>query len=54
MKKERIGKVKILVSTCLVGANTQWNEGCAKIDDVVELVKSGKAVFLCPEEILES
>ena len=51
MKNERIGRVKILVSTCLVGVNTQWNEGCNKIDDVVELVKSGKAVFLCPEQL---
>jgi uncharacterized protein YbbK (DUF523 family) len=51
MKNERIGKVKILVSTCLVGVNTQWNEDCTKIDDVVELVKSGKAVFLCPEQL---
>jgi uncharacterized protein YbbK (DUF523 family) len=51
MKNERIGKVKILVSTCLVGVNTQWNEDCNRIDDVVELVKSGRAVFLCPEQL---
>ena len=51
MKNERIRKVKILVSTCLVGINSQWNEGSAKVDDVVELVKSGKAVFLCPEQL---
>ncbi len=48
---ERTGNVKILVSTCLVGINSQWNEGSAKVDDVVELVKSGKAVFLCPEQL---
>jgi uncharacterized protein YbbK (DUF523 family) len=51
MMSEPTGNVKILVSTCLVGINSQWNEGSAKVDDVVELVKSGKAVFLCPEQL---
>jgi uncharacterized protein YbbK (DUF523 family) len=51
MMSERTGNVKILVSTCLVGINSQWDEGSAKVDDVVELVRSGKAVFLCPEQL---
>jgi uncharacterized protein YbbK (DUF523 family) len=48
---EPVGGVKILVSTCLVGINSQWNEGSARVDEVVALVKSGKAVFLCPEQL---
>jgi len=43
--------VNILVSSCLVGIHTQWNEGCNKIDDIVELVKAGRAVFMCPEQL---
>ncbi len=45
------GKVKILVSACLVGINTQWDGGNKKIEDLVELVKSGRAVFMCPEQL---
>ena len=41
MMVEQVGEVKILVSTCLVGINTQWNEGSAWVDDVVAGVKSG-------------
>jgi len=41
----------ILVSTCLVGVHTQWNGGSNPIDDLVELVQSGQAVFLCPEQL---
>jgi len=44
-------QVNILVSTCLVGVNTQCNEGCSRVDDIVTLVKSGKTVFLCPEQL---
>ena len=51
MKDERAGKGKILVSTCLVGVHTQWDRGCSKVDDIVALVKSGRAVFLCPEQL---
>jgi uncharacterized protein YbbK (DUF523 family) len=43
--------VKILVSACLVGVHTQWDGGSSKVDDLVELVRSGKAVFMCPEQL---
>lgn len=51
MKKDNTGNVKILVSTCLVGINTQWDGGTMRNEGIVELVKSGKAVFLCPEQL---
>lgn len=51
MKSERSGKVKILISTCLLGVNTQWDEDCKRIDGLIGLVESGKAVFLCPEQL---
>ena len=51
MKNKRSKEVKILVSTCLLGVSTQWNENCKKIDDLITLVRQGKAVFLCPEQL---
>ena len=43
--------MKILVSACLVGVHTQWNGETNPIDGVVELVRSGQALFLCPEQL---
>ena len=43
--------MKILMSPCLVGINTRWDESCEEISELVELVKSGQAVFLCPEQL---
>ena len=43
--------MRILLSTCLVGVHAQWDGGSSKVDDLVELVKSGRAVFLCPEQL---
>ena len=43
--------MKVLVSACLVGIHTQWNGGSNRVDGLVELVKSGQAVFLCPEQL---
>lgn len=51
MAENRAGGVKILVSSCLVGINTRWDGGTTRNDGIVELVKSGKAVFLCPEQL---
>jgi uncharacterized protein YbbK (DUF523 family) len=51
MVHEKSENVKILLSTCLVGVQTQWNGESNKIDDLVELVKAGRAVFLCPEQL---
>jgi uncharacterized protein YbbK (DUF523 family) len=50
-ENERSGKVKILLSACLVGVHTQWNAESNRIDDLVELVQAGQAVFLCPEQL---
>jgi uncharacterized protein YbbK (DUF523 family) len=41
----------ILVSTCLVGVRTGWNGEHNRAGDIVDLVKAGKAVFLCPEQL---
>ena len=41
----------VLLSTCLVGINTQWDGGSCRKSDLVELVRSGRAVFLCPEQL---
>ncbi|MFL7892935.1 MAG: DUF523 domain-containing protein [Anaerolineales bacterium] len=43
--------MKILVSPCLIGIRTRWNEDCEEIEELINLVKSGQAVFLCPEQI---
>ena len=43
--------MRILLSACLVGVPTRWNGEAPKIDDLVELVKAGQAVFLCPEQL---
>jgi uncharacterized protein YbbK (DUF523 family) len=51
MNNEGIEQGKVLVSACLVGVHTQWNGECSKNDDIVALVRSGRAVFLCPEQL---
>lgn len=51
MELEKRGQVKILLSTCLVGVHTQWDGGTNRVDDLVELVRAGEAVFLCPEQL---
>ena len=43
--------VKILTSSCLIGICTRWNESCDEIEELINLVKSGQAVFLCPEQL---
>ncbi len=43
--------MKILISPCLIGIRTRWDEGCEEIDELINLVKSGQAVFLCPEQL---
>ena len=34
-----------------MGINTQWDEDCKRIRQLVKLVNSGKAVFMCPEQL---
>ena len=43
--------MKILISPCLIGIRTRWDEGCEEIEELINLVKSGQAVFLCPEQL---
>jgi len=43
--------MKILISPCLLGIRTRWDEDCEEIEELINLVKSGQAVFLCPEQI---
>ncbi|MGW8224262.1 MAG: DUF523 domain-containing protein [Anaerolineales bacterium] len=43
--------VKILISPCLIGIRTRWDEDCEEIEELTNLVKSGQAVFLCPEQL---
>lgn len=46
-----MGKPYILISSCLLGLPTQWDNDSKRTDSLVELVKEGKAVFVCPEQI---
>ena len=43
--------MNILVSPCLIGIRTRWNEDREEIKELIDLVQSGQAVFLCPEQI---
>ena len=43
--------MNILISPCLIGIRTRWDESCDEIEELIDLVKSGQAVFLCPEQI---
>ncbi|UCG23076.1 MAG: DUF523 domain-containing protein [Chloroflexota bacterium] len=43
--------MKTLISPCLLGIRTRWDEDCEEIDELIELVKSGQAVFMCPEQL---
>ncbi len=43
--------MKILISPCLIGIRTRWDESCEQVDELIDRVKSGQAVFLCPEQI---
>jgi uncharacterized protein YbbK (DUF523 family) len=43
--------MKILISPCLIGIRTRWDESCEEIEALIDLVKSGQAVFLCPEQL---
>lgn len=41
----------ILVSSCLVGLNTKYDGSNNYNEKIFELVKSGKAIPLCPEQL---
>ena len=41
----------ILVSACLAGVNCKYNGGNNYNDKIMELVKSGEAILVCPEQL---
>ncbi len=43
--------MKIVISPCLVGIRTRWDESCDEHEELVNLVKSGQAVFMCAEQL---
>ena len=43
-------KPYILISSCLLGLGTQWDEDCERYQELMDLVSEGKAVFFCPEQ----
>jgi uncharacterized protein YbbK (DUF523 family) len=42
---------QLLVSACLAGLHTQWNGESGQVDRIVDLVRSGRALLLCPEQL---
>lgn len=40
-----------LVSACLAGIKCTWDEGSRPCQKVIELVKQGKAIPVCPEQL---
>ena len=43
--------MKILLSPCLIGIRTRWDESSDEIEELIDLVRSGQAIFMCPEQI---
>ncbi len=41
----------IIVSACLAGVNCRYNGGNNKDDRVLEIVKEGRAMLVCPEQL---
>ena len=41
----------ILASACLAGINCKYNGGNNVVPEIVELVKQGKAIPVCPEQL---
>ena len=42
---------KILISSCLLNIKTQWDEDCKDYEEFKCLVRRGKAIFGCPEQL---
>lgn len=43
--------VEILISSCLIGIPSRYNEDCERIESLICLVYSGRAIFVCPEQL---
>lgn len=41
----------VLVSACLVGVNCKYNGGNNYNEKIMELVKNGEAILVCPEQL---
>lgn len=41
----------IIVSACLTGVNCKWNGKSKSCQKIMELVKNGKAIPVCPEQL---
>ncbi|MBB6218244.1 uncharacterized protein YbbK (DUF523 family) [Anaerosolibacter carboniphilus] len=41
----------ILISACLVGVDCRYDGGSKRIDEIEKLVKEGKAILVCPEQL---
>jgi uncharacterized protein YbbK (DUF523 family) len=40
-----------IVSSCLAGFRTRYDGGASADKDIIELVKNGKAIAICPEQL---
>lgn len=40
-----------IVSACLAGINCMWNGESKLCQEVIDLVKQGKAIPICPEQL---
>jgi uncharacterized protein YbbK (DUF523 family) len=41
----------ILISACLAGVDCRYDGGSKRIDEIEKLVKEGKAILVCPEQL---
>ena len=41
----------ILISACLAGVDCRYDGGSKQIDEIEKLVKAGKAILVCPEQL---
>ena len=43
--------MKIVLSPCLIGIKTRWDESHDEHEELINLVKSNQAVFMCAEQL---
>jgi uncharacterized protein YbbK (DUF523 family) len=43
--------MKIVISPCLIGIKTRWDESCDEHQEILNLVKSNQAIFMCAEQL---
>ena len=42
---------RILVSACLAGVNCKYDSGNNENSQIIELIKNGNAILVCPEQL---